>query len=295
MIDWNDAVAREAEEMRELLARWCGINSFSNHGPGLDRMLEALVAEFSRIDGRLELVACDGALPDIGVIAFERRALRMRYDAGDGRAPVLLNGHYDTVYANDGSFQTLEFIDGGRARGPGVTDMKGGLVVILSALKLWQALGRKEAFSWEVLITPDEEIGSPASIPLLKESAERCRFGFVYESSLVDGGFVRKRKGTGTYSITAQGLAAHVGRDFESGRNAIVALGALSLEVVEPGSESYTFVVEETGSGRILGISAVDARTGGFDPFFTFERVCEDERYEPLGIHQTLEVLRCRQ
>jgi arginine N-succinyltransferase len=64
-------------------------------------------------------------------------------------------------------------------------------------------------------------------------------------------------------------------------------------EVSEPGNETYTFVLEHVPSGEILGISAINARTGGFDPFYTYERVRVRNDYEPLGIHQQIERLEC--
>jgi len=72
------------------------------------------------------------------------------------------------------------------------------------------------------------------------------------------------------------------------------SIHAFYPEVVEPGNEAYTFVLEDASKGALLGVSGVFARTGGFEPFYSYERICEDNVYEPLGIRQTIERLECR-
>jgi glutamate carboxypeptidase len=77
---------------------------------------------------------------------------------------------------------------------------------------------------WEVLINPDEEIGSPGSAPLLIQAAKRNHLGLVFEPSLPDGNLVGARKGSGNFTVIARGKAAHAGRSPQLGRNAIDAL-----------------------------------------------------------------------
>ena len=77
---------------------------------------------------------------------------------------------------------------------------------------------------WEVLINPDEEIGSPGSAPLLIQAAKRNHLGLVFEPSLPDGNLVGARKGSGNFTVIARGKAAHAGRNPQLGRNAIDAL-----------------------------------------------------------------------
>jgi glutamate carboxypeptidase len=194
-------------------------------------MLEVLCDAFADLPGYHELIECSGHAEFEAGPRFPRYALRIRRQGTQAKKTVLLNGHYDTVYGADHRFQTVSPSDEGRLCGPGVTDMKGGLLVMLEALKRWEASPHKESLSWEVLITPDEEIGSPFSIPLLKESAQRCDVGLVYESAYTDGGFVRSRMGSATYQILAKGQAAHVGRNFDEGVNAITGLCRLTSDI----------------------------------------------------------------
>lgn len=219
--------------MQDLLIEWVSINSGSNHRAGLEQMLAALKESFEKLPAQLELVPCLGEMPaDVGR-SFPRIALRVCSDNSNTEKPILLNGHYDTVYSADDSFQKVDVISPNRLRGPGVTDMKGGLVVLLTALQIWESSPYAGSIAWEVLITPDEELGSSASEPLLKEAAERCSFGLVYESAYPDGAFVRTRKGSGVYSVMAKGRAAHVGRNYAEGRNAILGLAKLSRGMID--------------------------------------------------------------
>jgi glutamate carboxypeptidase len=102
----------------------------------------------------------------------------------------------------------------------------------------------------EILITADEEIGSPGSRELLMEAAAWNHLGLVFESALPGGELVCRRKGTGTYRITAQGKSAHTGRDFAAGRNAVVGLAALMIECHKL-NEAYPDAIVNVG--RISG------------------------------------------
>jgi len=84
---------------------------------------------------------------------------------------------------------------------------------------------------WEVILNSDEEIGSVGSAGLLKEAAARNHLGLVFEPAWADGSIVGPRKGSGNFTVIVRGRAAHAGRDFEKGRNAIVALSELIARV----------------------------------------------------------------
>ncbi len=236
--EWTKSIAAEASSMEQRLMEWASINSGSSHESGLLCMLEALQRDFAELPVQTERVRCPGAVGADGGPDFPRYALRVKpRRQTPPQRPIFLNGHYDTVYGPGHPFQKVERLSENRLRGPGVTDMKGGLVVLLTALKIWEGCELAGKLSWEVLITPDEEIGSPASDPLLREAAERCRFGIVYESAFVDGGFVRSRKGSAVYEIQANGQSAHVGRNYEEGRNAILGLAQMTQAVQEIADE----------------------------------------------------------
>jgi glutamate carboxypeptidase len=132
---------------------------------------------------------------------------------------ILLCGHYDTVYPKDHDFQKVT-INGNKMMGPGVLDMKGGLMTMLYALLAYENSDIKNKVGWEVLILPDEEVGSIASSSYLGTSARNNDIGLLYEPALPDGSIVKSRKGVGSYTMVFRGVSAHAGRAFNDGLNA---------------------------------------------------------------------------
>lgn len=206
-----------ASALRDLLVSWAEINSGSAHVAGLDRMRAALAAEFATLPGAtVEHVALAGTGAKILRIAVRPHAPQQ----------LLLSGHYDTVYGADHPFQHCTLLAGDQLRGPGVADMKGGLVVLLAALREFETSPHAARLGYEILLTPDEETGSAASRPVLEAAAASRRFAFalVFEPARANGNLVKSRKGTGIFTVAVHGRAAHAGRDPGAGRNAILAL-----------------------------------------------------------------------
>lgn len=150
---------------------------------------------------------------------------------GDATGPtVLLIGHMDTVF-EPGTVAERPFrLEGGRALGPGVSDMKGGLLAGLYALRALRELARSEGRSDDWLpvgrlvyvANPDEEIGSPLSTPVISAHAEDADVAFVLEGGRANGDFVSSRKGIMDLELTITGRAAHAGVEPEKGRSAIL-------------------------------------------------------------------------
>ena len=98
--------------------------------------------------------------------------------------------------------------------------MKGGLMTMLYALLAYENSDIKNKIGWEVLILPDEEVGSIASSSYLETSAKNNDIGLLYEPALPDGSIVKSRKGVGSYTMVFRGVSAHAGRAFNDGLNA---------------------------------------------------------------------------
>ncbi len=213
-------------ELRETLVRLCGINSGSFNAAGVTAMAEAMREVFAPLQAAAELIA----LPDFESVDDAGRtirrplgkALRLRLRP---QAPlqVFFCGHLDTVFAADHPFQTTRFIDADTLNGPGAADLKGGLLVLFQALMALERSPWKHRIGWTVLMNPDEEIGSVSSASLLVEAAKSHHLGLIYEPALPDGSLASARKGSGNFNIVVHGRAAHAGRDFDKGRNAIAA------------------------------------------------------------------------
>lgn len=205
--------------LRRRLIEWTAINSGSDHPAGLARMAEVLRAACSELTADVSLEPLD---------AGGRVVVRARLRPA---APIqiLCSGHYDTVYGAHHPFQhTVESADG-RLNGPGVADMKGGLVLLLAALAAFEQTPQAARIGWEILLTPDEETGSQASRTLIEAAAPRFDAALIFEPARENGDLVRSRKGTGIFTLTCHGREAHAGRNPQEGRNAIVALAGVLL------------------------------------------------------------------
>lgn len=230
-LDW---ITAQAAPMAALTEQWANINSGSCNLAGLRAMRAALAESFAVLGGEAEVIPL---APITQIDASGQSVSREMAEALTIRKhpstplQILLVGHMDTVYGPDHPFQTCTRREGDVLNGPGVADLKGGLVVMLHALA---ALERSEwagKIGWQVVLNPDEEIGSIASDPLLKQAAKAKRLGLVYEPALADGTLAGARKGSGNFTIVVHGRAAHAGRNPEEGRNAIVALSEITQSV----------------------------------------------------------------
>lgn len=142
---------------------------------------------------------------------------------------VLLNAHLDTVYP-DGTAATRPLrIEDNRVLGPGVSDCKGGVLLIYYALKALPPSVRDQ-LKIAVLMNPDEEIGSPYSCEWLKHHAARAQRVLVAEAARRGGNLVRSRKGVAVARVTFHGRAAHAGNNPEAGANANIAALRFTLE-----------------------------------------------------------------
>ncbi len=148
---------------------------------------------------------------------------------GSGGPKVLLVGHTDTVFDDGVAAERPMRVEGGRAHGPGVCDMKGGLLVGLAAVRALRATGFDGFEELTFVVNPDEEIGSPGSTPLIEREATRHDVAFVLEAAREDGSIVSARKGITTGVVRLTGRAAHAGVEPERGRHALVAAARLLL------------------------------------------------------------------
>ncbi len=141
--------------------------------------------------------------------------------AGASGKPVLLLGHYDTVWQL-GTLKTMPFrLDGQRAYGPGIFDMKAGIAMMLYAV---EALGPLPCPVTALLVS-DEEIGSQSSRAITESVAQAARAVLVLEPALgLHGACKTARKGVGDFTLRVHGVAAHSGLDFEKGHNAVLEL-----------------------------------------------------------------------
>ena len=249
----------QAAAMREELLGLSNQNSGSFNAAGVDACAERLQRLFAPLGAQAERIAvAPYRYTDDRGEWRERplgQALRLR-QRPDAPLRVFLCGHLDTVYGAEHPFQQARADGQDRLHGPGVADLKGGLLVMLLALSALEQSPQRERIGWEVLFNPDEEIGSRGSAPLLAEAAARNHFGLVYEPAYADGGLASERKGSGNFDIVVRGRAAHAGRNPEDGRNAIAAAAALATQLhgVNGRREGLTLNVGYVHGGGPLNI-----------------------------------------
>lgn len=247
----------EGESLVARAEAWSAINSGSFELPGLAAMRVTLldtVTELPALPEVVDLAPSQRVRPDGEVIDVQHGAsirVRVRPDAP---IQVALTGHYDTVFPAAHAFQA-PWREGEILRGPGVADMKGGIAVMLAALRAFEALPGEKHVGYEVLLSPDEEIGSMGSAPLLAELGARAHLGMTYEPAMPDGALVDARKGSANFHLAVKGRAAHVGRAFNDGRSAVLAAAeaAIALNKLNGQRDGVTFNV-----GAIDGGSAVN-------------------------------------
>jgi glutamate carboxypeptidase len=143
---------------------------------------------------------------------------------------VLILGHFDTVYDSTSGFLSYQEM-GDWLGGPGVGDMKGGLVVALAALDGLQHIGALDAFDWLCVLNADEEISSPTSRALIEQHAVGRDLCLDFEIGRKTGAVVRSRAGVGRFFVVVKGKAAHAGMDHSAGVNAIVGLAKILLQI----------------------------------------------------------------
>lgn len=206
-------LAQSQPDMLALLETLVNIDSGSYNKAGVDRVGDEIVKFLN------------GAGIQTGKIPVETHgdAVRAVVPAGGSNRPVMLLGHRDTVFP-DGEVERRPFkIEGTRAYGPGVADMKAGVVMNAFVLAAFQKFGGAPG-PLVGLFTGDEEIGSPTSRPIIENEARGARVVFNSEPGRPTGNVVTQRKGGIFFEAEVTGVAAHSGGNYEKGRSAILEL-----------------------------------------------------------------------
>jgi glutamate carboxypeptidase len=246
----------------DLIARtidWCAISSGSRNLQGLEAQRAALEAPLSALPGALESLA----LPSSVEITPDGREIEQKHTDSlrlsvrpDAPIQLAMTGHYDTVYPKESPFQRVITRDDGAFNGPGVADMKGGISILIGALAAFEAHPLSSRVGYQVLLSPDEEIGSIASGALLAELGKRAQLGMTYEPAMASGAFASARKGSGNFHVVVRGRAAHAGRDFAAGRNAVMAAARLAerLDALNGQREGVTLNLSRIDGGSPLNM-----------------------------------------
>jgi glutamate carboxypeptidase len=206
-------LADKGPAIEETLAPLVAINSFTENVPGGNEV-------GARLKSLFEDAGLAGRVERSQVFADH---LVFTSASSTAAKPVALVGHLDTVFP-PGVFEGYSR-DGELARGPGALDMKGGLVVVLYALRALAASGGlANVVPLRLVIVADEEVGSPEGQKVIERAIAGSRACLVFEAGRARDAIITRRKGTGAVTATAHGVAAHAGNQHKEGKNAIWAL-----------------------------------------------------------------------
>jgi glutamate carboxypeptidase len=198
------------EQLRELVTR----ESPTNDKSSCDSLCTYLAEEFRTLGGKVKIHRQQKAGDHLQVDFAGPRAHK----------PMLLLGHYDTVY-DLGTLKTMPWREtGGKLCGPGVFDMKGGIVQVMFALRALREVNGSLPRPVTVWLVSDEETGSDSSRAMTEKLASQCAAVLVCEPSGPGGALKTARKGVGGFVLQVTGGAAHSGLDFEKGHSAIQEL-----------------------------------------------------------------------
>jgi len=260
------AIAGRDAEMRADLAAHVAIPTGYNHTPGLDEYRAILTKRLSALGARTETVpglprpdwitpgGSNGPTPPTAVA---RHPII-------GKPRLLLSGHLDTVFHPSGPFRTLAVDERGRtAIGPGVVDMKGGILIAIVALEALHKVG--VPVSWTFALSSDEETGSFCSMAALQSLAAEHDYGMVFEPALEGGALAIARKGSAQFAVEVAGKSAHAGRDFEKGVSAVYTLAhtLTALQTLCDPSTGITVNVGPLEGGSATNVVPDRARAWG--------------------------------
>jgi glutamate carboxypeptidase len=244
----DEAAAVERAGEQPMLAQveaWAAVNSGSRNLAGLARTAGMLADAFAPLPGALTLrdpAPVETVTPDGSIRPLEHGCNLHLAVRPEAPVQLLFTGHMDTVFAPDHPFQDVFWRERDRVLGgPGVADMKGGLAVLLAALKAVETSALAASLGYELVINSDEEVGSPGSAALIAGAARGKKAALTYEpSALPDGTLAGARPGSGNFSIVVAGRSAHAGRNPEEGRNAVLAAAELALRLAEAKGEGLS-------------------------------------------------------
>ncbi len=205
-----------AQEILEGLRGWVEIESQTADVDGVNRMMSKCAADYEAAGATVERIP-----------GKEGRGDHLRITSawgGDGPG-ILVLCHLDTVHPKGTLAKDLPFrIEGDKAYGPGIYDMKGGAYIALCAYRAIAAGPTPNGLPVRFLYVSDEETGSRTSRALIEQEAERAKYVLVTEPARDGGRVVTGRKGVGRYVMRTHGRPAHAGSKHQEGRNAIAEL-----------------------------------------------------------------------
>jgi glutamate carboxypeptidase len=236
------ALPFDSADMLKGLRVWVEAESPTFDAAAVNRMMGIAARDLALMGARIEMIT--------GRLGFGD-CVRARLPHPKGDEPgILVMGHLDTVHPV-GTLAKLPFRqDGGRCYGPGILDMKGGNFLALEAIRQFTRAGVTTPLPITVLLTSDEEVGSPSTRDLIEAEAARHRFVLIPEPGRDNGGVVTGRYAIARFNLTTIGRPSHAGSRPRDGRSAVRAMAKRVLEIDAMTSDDCTFSVGVINGGQ---------------------------------------------
>jgi glutamate carboxypeptidase len=289
VMDVEQYVAQRMPQYIEALRELCSIDTYSYHKSGLDKMARLLATRMGELGLEVTLIERQQWGNDLYGVAH-----------GQGGSNVLLITHMDTVYPVGTASARPVLVDGDTIYGPGVSDMKGGILNGLYAIQALSAQGYRSFGEIRMLCVSDEEIPDRHSRDIMRKACRESQVALVLESARANGALVSARKGRACYTLTARGHAAHAGVEPEKGRNAVVELAhqLLQFESLNEWREGLTINPGVIRGGTMSNV-VPDYAQINFDVRYLHaqDRIALEERWRKMmqdqrvqGVELSLEV-----
>ena len=232
----------DTDEMIAGLKPWIECESPTFDAAAVDRMMDLAAYDFAAAGAEIERIP--------GRMGYGG-SLRAKFPHKDmGKPGILISGHLDTVHPM-GTLDVLPFkVEDGRCYGPGIQDMKGGNFVSLEALRQIVKAGIETPLPVTVLLTPDEEVGTPSTRNLIEQEAAKNKYVIVPEPAHHDGSAVTGRYAIARFNIKTTGRPSHAGWSLKEGRSAIAAMARKTLDIEAMTTDDCTFSVGVVHAGQ---------------------------------------------
>ena len=213
----------DQDEILAGIRTWVEIESPTTDAAAVNRVVDQVAADYAAIGARMDRIP--------GTDGFGDHLLVTSPWGGDGPG-ILVLSHLDTVHDIGMLATRLPFrVEGDKAYGPGIYDMKGGAHLAFAAMRQLVRLGHETALPIRHLFVSEEEVGSPTSRAIIEREAQRARYVLVTEPAREGGKVVTARKGVARFDLHLVGRAAHSGARHQDGRSAIKELARQILDI----------------------------------------------------------------
>ena len=225
----------DTKQILSTLQDWVEVESPTFDKDAVNRMMDLCSNFLAQMGGRLERIPGKQNLGDCLRATFNETPENLNSPS------ILIMGHMDTVHPI-GTLKNFPFrVDGSKCFGPGIFDMKSGNLIAMEAVKMLMSEGDLPNLKITILITSDEEIGSPSTRSLIESESLRSKYVLVPEPGLPDGGYVSGRYAIARFNLKTKGVPFHAGINPKAGKSAVKEMAKKIIEIEDLSNDDRTF------------------------------------------------------